>query len=65
MWRNIVGQGLYQATVLVIMLFWPSWFGFDYDTSATGDDSFYDSVTGDALTKTYHYTFVFNTFVFM
>ena len=53
-------------------------FGFDYDTSITGLDSFFypdtlygpDGITvihdkGDPTPKCYHYTMIFNAFVFM
>lgn len=43
-------------------------FGFDYDESIVGVDSFYteDPVTGalTATQKTIHYTMIFNAFVF-
>ena len=47
MWRNICGQGIYQCTILIVMLFFgEQLFGFSY-TSETG---FYeiDPVTGYA-----------------
>lgn len=49
MWRNIVGQGIYQATVLLVMLFaGREMFGFTYDEKLVGMDSFYvaDPITG-------------------
>lgn len=46
--------------------------GYDYDTSITGDCSFYICDENESviypvqfLTKGFHYTFVFDTFVFM
>jgi hypothetical protein len=69
MWRNIVGQGIYQATVLLVMLFaGKEIFGFEYDESLVGLDSFYteNPETGamDPTVKTIHYTMIFNAFVF-
>mmetsp|Transcript_22166 Transcript_22166/g.16559 ORF Transcript_22166/g.16559 Transcript_22166/m.16559 type:complete len:204 (-) Transcript_22166:41-652(-) len=69
MWRNIIGQGLYQATVLLVMLFaGQELLGFDYDKSLTGFESFYtvDETTGDLVPteKCIHYSMIFNAFVF-
>lgn len=66
MWRNIIGQALYQAVVLVIFLFWGrTLFGYTYAEELP----FFvvDPVTGGmvATEKTEHYTVIFNTFVFM
>ena len=41
MWRNIFGSTLYQGILLLVLLFCPTLFGFDYDTSLDGDCSFY------------------------
>ena len=49
----------------------PLLFGYDYDTSLTGDCSFYVCTDGEIDTPVYflakgaHYTFLFNTFVFL
>ena len=66
MWRNIIGQGLYQATVLVTLLF----AGFNifgltehpdkYIETKIGDDTIFTPT--DRLTL---YTIIFHTFVFM
>lgn len=81
MWRNIIGQAIFQIIILVVMLFaGQQIFGFEYDTKLTGTNSFYYKETpnpevilpngevaqaGDPTPKTYHYTMIFNTFVFM
>lgn len=65
MWRNIVGQALFQATFLVVMLFaGKQIFGFEYDENTP---FFLEDVNGQnvATEKTRHYTIIFNTFVFM
>jgi len=55
MWRNILGHAAFQIIILVLMLFVPSIFGISYDdTTQTTDDI-----------EVWHYTQVFNTFVFM
>ena len=68
MWRNIMGQAVFQAAVLLTMLFMGQrLFGFDYDTSLTGMTSFYTLQPDGsviATQKTMHYTMIFNTFVF-
>jgi Ca2+ transporting ATPase len=66
MWRNIIGQFIFQATVLCIFLFaGKSMFGYTYLES----EPFFklDPVTDEmyATEKTEHYTIIFNTFVFM
>jgi len=66
MWRNILGQAVYQATVLVVFLFYgKTMFNYTY-TPAT---PFFvtDPVTLEFIPtqKTEHYTIMFNTFVFM
>lgn len=66
MWRNIVGQATYQIIVLCVMLFWgKEIFGFEYtdDPNATSKQTFYQD--GVATEKTYHYTMIFNSFVFL
>jgi Ca2+ transporting ATPase len=61
MWRNIIGQGLYQATVLVVMLFaGGDIFNLPFEDNAP----FYT----DGLVPTNRlivYTMIFHTFVFM
>ena len=66
MWRNILGQALFQITVLVVFLFYGhDMFGFTY----TADTPFFvlDPMTDSMVPtqKTEHYTLIFNTFVFM
>ena len=65
MWRNIVGMAVYQAILLVIMLFWgQDIFGLDYDNSV----DFYpvvDKLLVPNVLKIKHYTLIFNTFVFL
>ena len=64
MWRNILGQGLYQAIILCIILFGGKHIlGYNYGT----DQPFYPT-TGesvDSLQKLTHFTMVFHTFVMM
>jgi Ca2+ transporting ATPase len=65
MWRNIIGQGIFQIIVLIVLLFFgKSIFSFSY----TDSDSFYVT-TGNTIVinmdKSTHYTLVFHTFVFM
>ena len=56
MWRNIIGQSFFQILVLSILLFGGSYlFGIEFrrpDELWTPD-------------KGFHYTFIFNTFIFM
>ena len=62
------------------MLFCPQLFGFEYDTKLTGTSSFFYPITpfptvylpngaaavaGDPTIKCFHYTMIFNTFVFL
>ena len=66
MWRNIIGQSLFQITVLCVMLFaGKSLFHYTYDN----DLPFFvtDPLTGVLLPteKNEHYTLIFNTFVLM
>jgi P-type Ca2+ transporter type 2B len=66
MWRNILGQAIFQITVLLVLLFGGrSLFGYTYDR----DLPFFiiDPIAGTftATEKTEHYTLIFNTFVFM
>jgi len=56
MWRNILGQSAFQVTVLSVLLFGSGWlFGIQFrrpDEPWTADNGF-------------HYTMIFNTFIFM
>lgn len=64
MWRNIVGQGLYQATILVVMLF----AGGDILRLPFKDDEAFWLYTDDGIlptNRTRVYTMIFHTFVFM
>ena len=65
MWRNIVGQALFQIAVLVTMLFGGKQiFGLDYDDSSP----FYtvvENVIIPNINKVEHFTLIFHTFVFM
>jgi Ca2+ transporting ATPase len=65
MWRNIVGMALYQAILLVVMLFWgKEIFGIEYDNAV----DFYTVVGTQVIENTgkiLHYTLIFNTFVFL
>jgi P-type Ca2+ transporter type 2B len=65
MWRNIVGQAIFQAAVLVTMLFaGKQIFGFVYEDSAP----FFTVVNETMIPnvdKVKHYTLIFHTFVFM
>ena len=66
MWRNIVGQAIYQIAVLVTLLFaGKQIFGFNYEDNTV---FFYDDpVTGKLVytEKMKHYTLIFHTFVFL
>ena len=68
MWRNIIGQGIYQATLLLILLFaGRDLLGISYDKSLTGFTSFYVADEAGVLiptAKCVHYTMIFNSFVF-
>lgn len=66
MWRNILGQAVFQATVLVIFLFHGQTL-FNYNYAPNTPFFVTDPVTGSliATQKTEHYTIMFNTFVFM
>eukprot|EP00347_Sterkiella_histriomuscorum_P008515 403344807 len=63
--RNIIGQGLLQGTILLVMLLaGNSIFGFEYDD----DISFYYDVDGVEMMnyfKIQHYTLIFHTFILM
>lgn len=65
MWRNILGQALFQCTFLVVMLFFGKQiFNFNYSP----ETPFYiEAADGQNIPteKTEHYTLIFNTFVFM
>lgn len=66
MWRNIVGQSIFQAGTLIVFLFWGQQiFGLEYPEN---EPFWYrNSTTGEVIAskKTEHYTLMFNTFVFM
>lgn len=56
MWRNIIGQSFFQILVLSILLFGGSYlFGIEFRRP----DELWTPDTG------FHYTFIFNTFIFM
>lgn len=65
MWRNILGQALYQLLVMIVMLYsLPWWFDQGYnlvDPSIT----FYDEDDVRSIYKQQHYTMLFHTFVLM
>ena len=64
MWRNIIGQALFQIAVLIVFLFaGKSLFSIEYDA----DTPFYQIINDESVPteKTRHYTLIFNTFVFM
>ena len=68
MWRNILGQGLYQAIILCVFLFaGKEIFGFDYNEETL----FYPPSDAEPLQmqgtedKLRHYTMIFHTFVLM
>jgi len=64
MWRNILGVALYQLIVMIVLLFvGPLMFeGMDY--AYYGEAIFFDHL-GNATPRTYHYTFMFFTFILM
>lgn len=64
MWRNILGHAFFQATFLVIMLFWgDQFFGIEYEANIP----FYIEIDGLEVgtNKTKHYTLIFHMFVFL
>jgi magnesium-transporting ATPase (P-type) len=64
MWRNIMGQALFQGLFLVVMLFaGKQIFSLEYEDNVP----FYYEINGENIPteKTRHYTLIFNTFVFM
>lgn len=60
MWRNILGHAFFQATFLVIMLFFGQTI---FDIPYEADAPFY--VDGVGTNKTKHYTLIFHMFVFL
>ena len=63
MWRNIIGQGLYQASVLVVMLFAG---GDIFGMPFSDNDHFYaDNEQTIPTNRLRVYTMIFHTFVFM
>jgi magnesium-transporting ATPase (P-type) len=74
MWRNIVGQGMFQITVLIVMLFaGKAIFGFEYDdeldfyytVAQPQEDGTTKNVSMVNVEKVQHFTMIFHTFVFM
>ena len=66
MLRNIIGQFIFQVTVLIVILFnGKSLFNYTYND--TVPFFIINPLTGETIAtqKTEHYTFLFNTFVFM
>ena len=65
MWRNIVGQALFQATTLIVFLFaGKQIFGLEYED----DSPFYIKTEAGMIpnvAKIEHFTLIFHTFVFM
>ena len=65
MWRNIVGMAVYQAAVLIVMLFYgKEIFGLTYDDNL---DFYYtiDNIQYQNEGKIKLFTLIFNSFVFM
>jgi len=68
MWRNILGQAVYQILVMIVLLYaGPTMFGIKYDLI---DTPFYVTsnnplLDGAPTNKLVHYTFLFNTFMMM
>jgi Ca2+-transporting ATPase len=64
MWRNILGVSLYQLIVMIVLLFvGPLMFeGMDY---AYYGEAIFFTADGEATPRTYHYTFMFFTFIIM
>lgn len=56
MWRNILGQSFFQILVLSILLFGGSWI---FNIEFRRPDELWTPESG------FHYTFIFNTFIFM
>jgi len=63
MWRNIIGQGIYQIAVLCVILFGKELMGFTYPSTM----DFYKIENGSSIAteKTRHFTILFQAFVFM
>jgi len=62
MWRNIIGQSVFQITVLIVLLFaGKQILGYDYPIN-TG---FYEADFTTPTLRTKHYTMIFHTFVMM
>lgn len=65
MWRNILGQALYQLLVMIVMLYsLPWWFGQGYNL-VDPNITFYEDDNADSVAKQEHYTMLFHTFVLM
>ena len=63
MWGNMLGQAMYQITVIMCLLFLgPEVFGFDPGHLVESDDGLYP---GYKKENSEHYTLIFNTFVWM
>lgn len=74
MWRNVIGHSIYQILVLLTLLFFGPYLldlEFDSDTPFYADEAFVMAnpqlmlEVDDATNKTFLYTMVFQTFVFM
>lgn len=72
MWRNIIGQAIYQVGMIMVLLFWGRyWFNLPYDegTPFYADLDFVDANPTyelyEATNKCFMYTIVFQSFVFM
>mmetsp|Transcript_17421 Transcript_17421/g.36237 ORF Transcript_17421/g.36237 Transcript_17421/m.36237 type:complete len:1249 (+) Transcript_17421:100-3846(+) len=63
MWANMLGQASYQIFVVLWLLFaGPEVFGFDPGHLVESNDGLYE---GSKKENSEHYTFIFNTFVWM
>ena len=66
MQRTVLVQVIYQTIVMIVLLYFgPLMFGMSYNLI---DEPFYyvsGDFKGDATFRTYHYTFLFQTFMFM
>lgn len=76
MWRNILGQGLYQFLVLVVLLYFgPLMYGERYNYKYYSESLYVGKLPGDAglnqrnvgdpTARLYHYTLIFHTLILM
>lgn len=62
-WRSIYGMSAYIILVMTFLIFFGEYMW--EDTSYLTTDGFNNAVTGEPNGRMKHFTFIFNTFVFM